>query len=97
MSIWTIFSYVGLAFAVAYRIPQIVKVYRTKRAEDLSSFSYLVHNGAYVSFITYLVGSGKLSHEPVLCAYYIMGMIQNIFILVLKYRYRQPPPAEVSC
>ena len=43
---WKAFSYIGLMFAVIYRVPQIVKIYRTKSAADLSSYSYLTHNGA---------------------------------------------------
>jgi uncharacterized protein with PQ loop repeat len=87
MSSWDVFSYIGLAFAVAYRIPQIVKVCRNKRADDLSACSYLTHNAAYVSFIVYLVGSEKLQTESVLCFYYIMGITQNLVIIALKWHY----------
>ena len=52
---WSIFSYIGLIFAIIYRIPQIIKIYKTKKADDLSSFSYLTHNGAYISFILYFI------------------------------------------
>ena len=83
---WDIFSYLGLVFAVIYRLPQIFKIYQTKRADDLSSYSYITHNGAYVSFIIYLVGS-KNKTEWVLCSYYIMGMVQNLIIFFMKRYY----------
>lgn len=83
---WNIFSYLGLVFAVIYRLPQIIKIYQTKRADDLSSYSYLTHNGAYICFITYLVGSQNKA-EWVLCSYYIMGMVQNLIIFFMKRYY----------
>jgi uncharacterized protein with PQ loop repeat len=83
---WNIFSYIGLFFAVIYRIPQIIKIYKTKKADDLSSYSYLTHNGAYISFILYLYGTNK-TDEWVLCSYYIMGIIQNLIIFCMKKYY----------
>ena len=76
---WNIFSYIGFFFAVIYRIPQIIKIYKTKKVDDLSSYSYLTHNSAYISFILYLYGTNK-TDEWVLCSYYIMGIIQNLII-----------------
>ena len=89
---WTVFSYIGLIFAIIYRIPQIVKIVQTKSAADLSSYSYLTHNGAYLCFILYLVGTGKTGSEWVLCFYYFMGIAQNLLIFGLKkyYSSRQP-------
>ena len=92
---WEIFSYTGLFFAVIYRIPQIVKIYTTKSATDLSSYSYMTHNAVYVSFILYLIGTGKLRDEWVLCSYYMMGISQNLLIFVMKKYYeRQPQTLE---
>lgn len=85
---YKIFSYIGLFFALIYRIPQIVKIVKTKRAEDLSSYSYLTHNAVYVNFIVYLVGTGKTQSEWVLCLYYVLGMSQNFLIFGLKHYYR---------
>ena len=94
---WKVFSYIGLFFAVIYRVPQIVKIYRSKSAADLSSYSYLTHNGAYASFILYLVGTGKLWDEWVLCFYYFMGISQNMLIFAMKTYYaraeEEPAPA----
>lgn len=83
------FSYIGLVFAIIYRVPQILKIYRTKSADDLSSYSYLTHNGAYVAFILYLVGTGKISDEWVLCFYYFMGIAQNLLIFGMKKYYER--------
>ena len=83
-----IFSFVGLFFAIIYRIPQIVKIYRTKQADALSSYSYITHNGAYVSFICYLIGTGK-TDQWVLCFYYFMGISQNLLIFAMKTYYER--------
>lgn len=84
---WQLFSYIGLFFAIIYRIPQITKIYRTKKADDISSYSYLTHNGAYISFIIYLFSTGKDREEWVLCLYYVIGMFQNILIYTMKRYY----------
>ena len=94
---WSIFSYIGLGFAIIYRIPQIRKIYRTKRAEDLSSYSYLTHNGAYLSFIIYLIGTQKTRTEWVLCTYYFIGITQNLLIYGLKKYFQVRPVATTPC
>ena len=85
---WKIFSYIGLVFAIIYRIPQIHKIYKTKKADDISSYSYLTHNGAYISFILYLFGSQKEREEWVLSLYYVLGISQNLIIYGLKRYYK---------
>ena len=94
---WTIFSYIGLGFAIIYRIPQIRKIYLTKRAEDLSSYSYLTHNGAYLSFIIYLMGTQKTRTEWVLCTYYFIGITQNLLIYGLKKYFQVRPVPATPC
>lgn len=83
---WNIFSYIGLFFAIIYRIPQIIKIYKTKKADDLSTYSYITHNCAYISFILYLYGTGK-TDEYILCSYYIIGISQNLLIFFMKKYY----------
>jgi uncharacterized protein with PQ loop repeat len=86
--IWTLFSYLGFFFAILYRLPQIYKIYKSKKASDLSLYSYALHNGAYISFIIYLVGTNK-TNEWALCSYYFMGITQNIIILSMKLHYNK--------
>jgi len=91
---WTYFSYIGLVFAIVYRIPQILKLRRTRSGDDLSSATFLVHNGAYVSFILYLWGSGRT--EPVLMFYYCMGISQNLLIFFMKRWYARQDSGRVA-
>ena len=93
---YLIFSYLGLGFALIYRIPQIVKIIQTKSAEDLSNCSYLTHNAVYVNFIVYLVGTGKTRSEWVLCLYYVLGMAQNFLIYGLKHYYRSQATSTIN-
>ena len=97
-------SYIGLSFAVVYRIPQITKIYRNKSAADISAYSCLTHNGAYISFILYLLGTGKYRDEWVLCSYYLLGFSQNAVIYMMNRHYdrtrrvepRQEPSIECA-
>ena len=52
-------GYLGVFFAAVYRIPQIIKLYRSKKGADVSKKSFILHNGAYISLILYLSLSKK--------------------------------------
>ena len=93
---WYIFSYLGLFFAVIYRIPQIINIYRIKNASGISSYSYITHNGAYVSFIIYLISTQKYKDEWVLGIYYLMGFCQNIAIYCMKRYYENQRKAVLK-
>ena len=82
-------GYLGVFFAMIYRLPQILKLYRTKKGEDISKKSFLLHNGAYVSLILYLTLS-KNKIDYILLGYYSTGLIQNGVIIALKQYYKQP-------
>ena len=80
-------GYLGLFFATIYRLPQILKIYRTKKGGDVSKKSFLLHNCAYISFIFYLL-YGKKEKDYILLVYYFIGMTQNIIIVALKKYYK---------
>jgi len=80
-------GYVGLFFATIYRLPQILKIYRTKKGEDVSKKSFILHNCAYISFIFYLL-YGKKDRDYILLIYYFIGITQNIMIVGLKKYYK---------
>ena len=81
----------GVFFAAVYRIPQIIKLYKTKKGSDVSKKSFILHNGAYVSLILYLFLS-KNKMDFILIGYYCIGLIQNGLIIAMKYYYKHPPP-----
>ena len=43
-----IFGYIGILFATIYRIPQIIKIYKNKKGEDISTKTFILHNCAYL-------------------------------------------------
>ena len=85
MEIW---GYLGLFFASIYRIPQMIKIYRTKKGEDVSKKSFIMHNCAYISFIFYLTIE-KVELDYVLFIYYLIGMSQNLIIIGMKKHYKK--------
>ena len=84
---WEIVGYLGIFFAVVYRIPQIVKLYKTKEGGAISKTSFVIQNLAYVSFIVYLFS--KDEKDYILISYEFMGIFQNCLILGLKMRYKR--------
>ena len=49
------FGYIGLIFAMIYIIPQIIKIYKNKKGEDISSTIFVLHNFAYIFFLVYII------------------------------------------
>ena len=98
-------GYIGVFFAVIYRIPQVVKLYRTKKGADVSKKSFMLHNGAYVSLILY-ISLSKPKMDYILMGYYVTGLVQNILIILLKQYYKNyrkiegatptPDPVDLS-
>ena len=58
-------------WSLAVRI--LWRSYKNKRAKDISGYSYVTHNGAYIAFIIYLYGSGR-GDDSILMFYYLMGI-----------------------
>ena len=88
---WKFIGYLGVFFAAIYRIPQIVKIYKTKKGEDVSKKAFILHNGAYISFIIYLT-YGKNDIDYILLIYYFIGIIQNLIIIGMKWYYKKITP-----
>jgi uncharacterized protein with PQ loop repeat len=84
---WEIIGYLGIFFASVYRIPQITKIYRTKKGGDVSKKSFLLQNAAYIALIIYVCGKQK--GDIILIIYYIIGLIQNIAIIIMKEYYKR--------
>ncbi len=87
---WKIIGYLGVFFAAIYRIPQIIKIYKTKKGDDVSKKTFILHNGAYVSFIIYLT-CGQEKIDYILLVYYFIGIIENLIILGMKKYYKIEP------
>jgi uncharacterized protein with PQ loop repeat len=86
MVTWDIFGYIGIVFAMIYRIPQIIKIYKNKKGEDISTKTFVLHNCAYIFLLIYI--SNKKPVDYLILSYYIIGMIQNLIIVMMKRYYR---------
>jgi len=82
-----IFGYIGLVFAMIYRIPQIVKIYQTKKGEDISTKTFILHNCAYLFFFIYVARKHPIDY--LIISYYIIGSIQNLLIVIMKKYYKK--------
>lgn len=81
-----IFGYIGLIFAMIYRIPQIIKIYKNKKGEDISSTTFILHNCAYIFFLVYIIRKPHIDY--LLLSYYIIGAFQNLIIVLMKKYYK---------
>ena len=82
---YEIIGYIGIFFAFIYRIPQILKLYKTKKGEDISKKTFILHNCAYAFLLTYICLKEDL--DILLLSYYIIGILMNFLIVVMKYYY----------
>lgn len=84
---WEVIGYLGIFFAVTYRVPQIIKLCKTKKGDDISQKAFILQNLAYIAFIIYLFS--KKNHDYLLISYEFMGISQNCLIICLKIYYKR--------
>jgi uncharacterized protein with PQ loop repeat len=84
---WDVFGYIGILFAMIYRIPQIIKIYKNKKGEDISTKTFVLHNCAYLFLLIYI--SNKKPVDYLILSYYIIGIIQNLIIVLMKRYYHK--------
>ena len=82
---WKIVGISGIFFATIYKIPQILKLIKTKQGKDLSNKMFMLHLTAYILLLAYQFGTNT---DNILISYYIIGIIQTSILLFLKYLYR---------
>jgi uncharacterized protein with PQ loop repeat len=83
---YNIFGYIGIFCAMIYKLPQIKKIYNTKKGEDISKKTYIIHNCSYICLIVYLFNKSELDY--LLICYEFFGLSQNLIILSLKMKYK---------
>jgi len=91
---WEIIGYMGVFFAMIYRFPQISKIYKNKKGEDVSKKMVLLHNCAYVSLFIYLLGKDPIDY--LLISYYCIGIVQNMLIVIMKFYYKNRKPSNLA-
>lgn len=82
----TVMGYIGIFLGFCYKLPQIWTIYKKKSGRNLSVSSFLLQNGAYISFIIYLCLKSDVDY--LILIYYCIALILNSIILYMKKYYK---------
>jgi MtN3 and saliva related transmembrane protein len=100
MSSWTSYGLTGLnapdlvqesigiaatVLSIIYRLPQMYKIYKTKKSEDISVWMLLVQNLSYLCYICY----GIFKHDWIYISASLLSFMQNIIIYLQMRYYRK--------
>lgn len=75
----------ALGLSLLYRIPQIYEIYKTKSAEDISTWMLIIQNLSYILYIIY----GVFVHDWIYIASSVLSFVQNLIIYFMKVYYRR--------
>lgn len=79
----SLFGWIASSITVIYKIPQIVKLYKTKKSADLSIISLFIQ---LIGYIFYILHGYTLGDLPIIS----MGagaLFENIIIMIMYYCY----------
>ena len=78
----SIYGWVASAITLIYKLPQIYKIYKTKKSNDISIFSITIQSIGYIFYILHgasvedypiiLMGSGALFQSIILIIFYFL-------------------------
>ena len=88
-----VYGFIAAALTTVAFLPQVVKTWRTKKAEDISIVMLLMFTTGLLFWIIYAIQTHIL---PVLMAN-LITFIFNVTILTLKLIYGKKPSAEENC
>jgi MtN3 and saliva related transmembrane protein len=81
-----IFGYLGMVFLTITLIPQLIRVFKTKRAADLSYIFLSINVLTCVFFLIYGI---LLNETPLIIANTIV-ILQTLILIFLKNKYHNP-------
>lgn len=105
MSSWTSYGLTGLnapdlvqqsigiaatVLSIIYRLPQMYKIYKTKKSEDISVWMLLVQNLSYLCYICY----GIFKHDWIYISASLLSFFQNA-VIYLQMRYYRKKDSNV--
>lgn len=79
----TLFGWAASSITVVYKIPQIIKLYKTKKSSDLSILSLIIQS---IGYIFYILHGFNIYDLPII-SMGVGALIQNIIIIILYYLY----------
>ena len=88
----SIFGWIASSMTVLNKIPQIIKLYRTRESADLSIVSLFIQ---LIGYIFYILHGYTLGDLPII----FMGagaLCENIIIMVMYYCYYEKTETSIS-
>ena len=79
----SLFGWIASSITIIYKMPQIVKLYRTKKSADLSIVSLFIQ---LIGYIFYILHGYTLNDLPII----FMGagaLFENLVLMILYYCY----------
>ena len=79
----SLFGWIASCITIVYKIPQIVKLYKTKKSADLSIISLFIQ---LIGYIFYILHGYTLGDLPII----FMGagaLFENMIIMIMYYCY----------
>lgn len=88
-----ILGWLGAALFSRCAVPQCIKTWRTKRADDLSwAFLWMWFWGEVFTFTYVMVTNSRVGeYQLPLIANYVFNFVLVIYLLAAKWRYARPP------
>jgi len=81
----------ALVIGTIYRFPQIHRIWKRKRADDISIVMYCIQNVSYILYFTY----GLIVKDYVYIISSVIAFAQNATIMGLAYKYKGISVAEI--
>ena len=81
----SLFGWIASSITIIYKMPQIVKLYRTKKSADLSIVSLFIQ---LIGYIFYILHGYTLGDLPII----FMGagaLFENMIIMIMYYCYHE--------
>lgn len=85
-------GYGALLLSFSYRIPQLLKLWRTKSGSDISQKMIHLQNTSYVLYVVY----GILISDLVYILSSMLSIIQNLIILAMVRYFKNNPKPTLS-
>ncbi len=88
MNLVTLLGFIAGAITTTANIPQLIKIYKLKDANDISAFTYIL---LLVGFILWIIYALCINDFPLLIANIVsLGVVIGILILKEKYKKKTP-------
>lgn len=83
----------AIALSLSYKMPQIIRIYKRKKGEDISKKSIIMQNLSYVLWLLF----GLLIEENLYLISNILSLMLNLIIQYMKHHYHKiaiKPPVK---